>query len=600
VFAEENTTVNLQRLHEDTKKDRFSKVLLDFIRLLKSSLSPKAKTEVTREELMNLSMILYSTYKTEIERLVKTYESLKHSSYYPAKVPKYHISRNSVLVKPSSQKPYAVGINSSMQMIKPKPKSKQSTSKSIYTAAFPITAKKLIQNNRGMNKSSRHVERKESSKIAKQKAKDIYKLNHLESSFNNLHLKKVHKPSRNKEVKKSKSISEWNQNVFRIRRNIPEICKYENMASNSLDVTVRNIDDNKPENKDNDDYFSVSHNKSRVDQNSLNAVHIDQNEPYSNKINSLWIKATAKDDDKSKNFSSPYSRIKTKIKSWNSSLLPHGGGIEKLPNEERLNILTAENTPKIEAKATFLQREKSIDLSMNSGHMMNATQDILTKKLICSNKLSKYLTGFIGKKDYRTSEERELAKWTFNPRTYPKHRRYKQIKAKLSPYIKGKKLATGDESTKKRNLKTKIFRTKDDERFLKSDRSILSKSKHNESDFMTVKHKNRQFCSYNGTLKSNSGVFATESPNLESLLKFGYSHGYQQKRRSKERSQQRSTAEILGRIKRVYSPTSELKISSKEQSIRSIKASMPKRGLILKSARARSINEQLLLQKLHH
>lgn len=122
------------------------------------------------------------------------------------------------------------------------------------------------------------------------------------------------------------------------------------------------------------------------------------------------MKTTAKDDDKSKDFSSPYSRLKTKIKSWNSSLLPHGGGIEKLPNEERLNIQTTENTPKIDSKVAFQQREKSIDLSMNSGNIMNATQDLLTRKLICSNKLSKYLTGFIGKKDYRTSEERELEK----------------------------------------------------------------------------------------------------------------------------------------------------------------------------------------------
>lgn len=74
MFAEENTTVNLFQMHEDTKKDRFSKVFLDFIKLLKSNLSPKSKSEITREELMNLSMILYSTYKTEIERLVKTYE----------------------------------------------------------------------------------------------------------------------------------------------------------------------------------------------------------------------------------------------------------------------------------------------------------------------------------------------------------------------------------------------------------------------------------------------------------------------------------------------------------------------------------------------
>lgn len=128
-----------------------------------------------------------------------------------------------MLSKPCSEKPYAFGINTSMQKIKTKPSSKQSTSKTIYTAAFPMTARKLIQNNRGPTKSSRQVEHKESSKVAKQKAKAIYKLNHLETSFNNMHLRRVHKPSRNKEVKKSKSISETNQNVFKIRSNIPEV-----------------------------------------------------------------------------------------------------------------------------------------------------------------------------------------------------------------------------------------------------------------------------------------------------------------------------------------------------------------------------------------
>lgn len=59
------------------------------------------------------------------------------------------------------------------------------------------------------------------------------------------------------------------------------------MASNSLDVTVKNIDETKPEKKDNDDYFSVSHSKSKIDQNSLAVINVDENEPYSNKMSSL-------------------------------------------------------------------------------------------------------------------------------------------------------------------------------------------------------------------------------------------------------------------------------------------------------------------------
>ena len=114
--------------------------------------------------------------------------------------------------------------------------------------------------------------------------------------------------------------------------------------------------------------------------------------------------------DMSKNY---YNFLKKrpslKGKVWHSTLIPHGGAFEKPHNEERLHVQSNEEI-KIEPKASFDTREKSIDLTIKSGSILGNSQSLMTQKLINSNKLSKYLTGFIGKKDYRTSEERELDK----------------------------------------------------------------------------------------------------------------------------------------------------------------------------------------------
>ena len=115
----------------------------------------------------------------------------------------------------------------------------------------------------------------------------------------------------------------------------------------------------------------------------------------------------------------------------------HGGAIEKLNNEERLNVLTDGNLSKIEINSVYKKGEKSIDLESYQRMAMKSNPNFVTEKVMNSNKLSKYLTNFIGKKDYRTTEEREYAKCTFNPKFYPKHRRYKTIKARLTNYIQG-------------------------------------------------------------------------------------------------------------------------------------------------------------------
>lgn len=104
----------------------------------------------------------------------------------------------------------------------------------------------------------------------------------------------------------------------------------------------------------------------------------------------------------------PYERREIMKRYSNSGLMPHGGAIQKPHNEERLNIQSDGITPQIETKESFHNREKSIDFSMKSNSVIGQTQDLFTQRLIDNNRLSKYLTGFIGKKDYRTSEEREL------------------------------------------------------------------------------------------------------------------------------------------------------------------------------------------------
>lgn len=75
---------------------------------------------------------------------------------------------------------------------------------------------------------------------------------------------------------------------------------------------------------------------------------------------------------------------------------------------------------------------------MKYGSIIGNSQSMLNEKLINSNKLSKYLTGTLGKKDYRTTEQREVDKCTFIPKVYSKHRRCKAIKIKL-PLCKNNK-----------------------------------------------------------------------------------------------------------------------------------------------------------------
>ena len=121
----------------------------------------------------------------------------------------------------------------------------------------------------------------------------------------------------------------------------------------------------------------------------------------------------------------------------NHGLIPHGEEAEKVNNEERLNIQTESSPLKQENQMLYRSKEKSIDLSWKSGSYLYGNHNILTAQLLNNNKLTKYLSNFIGGKDFRPTEERELEKWTFKPNVFVNHRRYKTIKGKISGYIHG-------------------------------------------------------------------------------------------------------------------------------------------------------------------
>lgn len=115
----------------------------------------------------------------------------------------------------------------------------------------------------------------------------------------------------------------------------------------------------------------------------------------------------------------------------------HGGALEKLNNEERLNFLSEANISKIDGMNSLNRRaEKSVDLSFRTGNLLDRNStDFITNKVISSNLLTKYLSKFIESKDYKSTEEREYEKCTFKP-NFENKNKFKNVKSKLAGYIK--------------------------------------------------------------------------------------------------------------------------------------------------------------------
>ena len=245
---------------------------------------------------------------------------------------------------------------------------------------------------------------------------------------------------------KSKSISQQHPLEFKIEKY--DQLKYINVLEF---VSNPSHNDSKVESKPNvtntsQDYFLVNQAKkitkdTRSNSETFKLRSTDQfvvtNRLSNSKQDSLSPNKSKYLDSNFKNVSVAQAERANYKKQGYSGIAPHGGSIERVNNEERLNFMSEANMSKIDARSVFRTREKSIDLSMKCNQAGSFQQNVMTNKLMETNNLSKYLTGFIGNKDFRTTEERELDKCTFNPKFYPNHKRYKSINSKLSPYIKG-------------------------------------------------------------------------------------------------------------------------------------------------------------------
>jgi hypothetical protein len=266
--------------------------------------------------------------------------------------------------------------------------------------------------------------------------------------------------SRNKNVKKSKSISH-KETKFSIKFNMP-ITK----TPNDTGLQGELIEDSSKKLIRGDDYFSTCKRKLKNGRYKQSEINISDNEfgvtkfqpntaknrPNTNPMKPVYEK-TDISDDTSKDYDGSSKRSTLKGNIWNSTFLPNGSGLEKPHNEERLNVQSNEEI-KFEPKASFDEREKSVDLTMKYGSIISNNHSMLTEKLINSNKLSKYLTGTLGKKDHRTTEQREVDKCTFNPKVYSKHRRYKAYPAK-SYYTETSRRTSPTTSVLKASLSSK-------------------------------------------------------------------------------------------------------------------------------------------------
>ncbi|CAI2379575.1 unnamed protein product [Moneuplotes crassus] len=213
------------------------------------------------------------------------------------------------------------------------------------------------------------------------------------------------------------------------------------------------------------------------------------------------------------------------------SHVPHGGALERLNNEERLNFLSEANLSKIDSSANCRQ-EKSVDLDFRSGAMLDRNSaDFITNRVIHNNQLSKYLTKFIGNKDYRTTEERELDKCTFKPKFVNK-KKFKNVKGKVSGAIKEKDHKSRERDialfSASENIRGAIQSSQSVSRGLSadgrfnnslsmSDGGFLFRTDDDEASTISVLNEMRSV----PTIYSNKNV-----AGLGGILQFGYSHKF--------------------------------------------------------------------------
>lgn len=85
IFVKSSSHISLLHLRPEANQDRYSKVISTFLELIKNELENQEYETLSKDEFMNLSMLMYSTHKKEVDVLVKTYENLSNYCYQPMK-----------------------------------------------------------------------------------------------------------------------------------------------------------------------------------------------------------------------------------------------------------------------------------------------------------------------------------------------------------------------------------------------------------------------------------------------------------------------------------------------------------------------------------
>lgn len=152
--------------------------------------------------------------------------------------------------------------------------------------------------------------------------------------------------------------------------------------------------------------------------------------------------------------------------------------------------------------------------------------------------MSRYLTKFIGNKDYRTTEERELEKCTFKPKFVNKHK-YRKVRGKIAGYIK-------EDTEENRARDIALFRASENVKSVANSHSMLRghsmDSRLNQSLCMSdggflyrTKDDETSTISVLNEIRSIPTIYANKNvSDLGGVLQFGYSHKYHEKKHYKE------------------------------------------------------------------
>lgn len=160
--------------------------------------------------------------------------------------------------------------------------------------------------------------------------------------------------------------------------------------------------------------------------------------------------------------------------------------------------------------------------------------DLITSKVINNNLLSKYLTKFIGNRDYRTTEEREYEKCTFNPKFINKGK-FKNVDSKLSNYINEKEVTARRRDIAlfgaSENIQNFVKTSRSAGRCISYDGRINNSLCMSEGGFL---HRNNRdetsSISLLNEMRSIPTIYSNRTvAGLGSILKFGYSHRYYEK-----------------------------------------------------------------------